>query len=94
MALKDENEKAKSAATQEFPSTEESNSALENDDPNTLRTEYPSGLRLTSLIVGLCLAVLLVALVSIVVDAEFMPCLTIEYTGQHNHCDCDTSNFR
>ncbi|KAF5963725.1 ABC transporter [Fusarium coicis] len=62
MTLKDENEKAKSAATQECPSTEESNSALENDDPNTPRTDYPSGLRLTSLIVGLCLAVLLVAL--------------------------------
>ncbi|RBR09788.1 hypothetical protein FVER53590_13319 [Fusarium verticillioides] len=53
---------AKSAATQECSSTEESNAALENDNPSTPRTNYPRGLRLTSLIFGLCLAVLLVAL--------------------------------
>ncbi|KAF5697059.1 ABC transporter [Fusarium mundagurra] len=73
MTLEDENEKAKNAATQECPSTEESNATLENSDPSTPGTDYPSGLRLTSLIVGLCLSVLLVALVSIVVDTEFMP---------------------
>ncbi|KAF5615426.1 major facilitator superfamily transporter [Fusarium sp. NRRL 52700] len=62
MTLEDENEKARNVSTQECTATDESNTTLGNDAPSTPGTEYPSGLRLTSLIVGLCLAVLLVAL--------------------------------
>ncbi|KAF4943258.1 hypothetical protein FGADI_13528 [Fusarium gaditjirri] len=62
MILESENEKAKSPSTQECPSAEERNATVGNDTPSTPGTQYPSGLRLTSLIVGLCLAVLLVAL--------------------------------
>ncbi|KAF5984804.1 putative DHA14-like major facilitator [Fusarium bulbicola] len=62
MTLETDNEKSKNAATKECSSPEESDATLGNNSPSTPRTEYPSGLRLTSLIIGLCLAVLLVAL--------------------------------
>ncbi|KAG4257715.1 hypothetical protein FPRO04_13396 [Fusarium proliferatum] len=62
MTLEGENEKAKNASTQEYLSVEESNATLGNDAPRTQGIDYPSGLRLISLIVGLGLAVLLVAL--------------------------------
>lgn len=77
MTLEGENEKAKNASTQEYPSVEESNATLGNDAPRTQGIDYPIGLRLISLIVGLGLAVLLVALVSIVVYVKCPPCLTI-----------------
>lgn len=79
MTLGGENEKAKNASTQECPSAEESNATLGNDAPGTPGIDYPGGLRLISLIVGLGLAVLLVALVSIVVYVKCPPCLTIGY---------------
>ncbi|KLP03891.1 probable DHA14-like major facilitator; ABC transporter [Fusarium fujikuroi] len=62
MTLEGENEKAKNTSIQEYPSVEESNATLGNDAPRTPGIDYPSGLRLISLIVGLGLAVLLVAL--------------------------------
>ncbi|KAF4335426.1 ABC transporter [Fusarium beomiforme] len=78
MVLEGENEKGQNESTKECHSSEESNATVENNASKTPRTDYPSGLRFTSLILGLCLAVLLVALDNTII-ATAIPRISDEF---------------